>query len=322
MKAVDAMNAMKHYVVAGLVWGAVSACASGAGDLSSSDVDSAAQWSRATAALEAEECLVPEEVLEHTCQHAEFGPFASATAQAYPGFVFTDISPAHTAYNLTLPGTSTYQGAVLYSPVVSGEFAFFSTPEATVTIYDSANNPVTLEREGLTDPAICSSIEKASVFHLEVFETYTVVFGPQTGPSVATIVEYLGEGGCETCAHVHLDAYRSLNPNVNEPAEVVLDAPIAFEVPEVIAVEEGQARRGTVTFTFRNPGSLVKCLYKAHQPSNTFVFHHCTHGVSVGDDVTASEFQLVVSKKAAKRGPIAVELELEDEACHEHDHED
>lgn len=311
-----------HYVLAGLTCGLLSACASSGGDLSPSDVGRSTELRELGAALEEEECLVPEEALEHTCQHAQFGPFASAAAQSYPGFVFTDISPSHTAYNLTLPAAvSAYQGAVLYSPVVSGDHAFFTTPEATVSLYDSANNVVVVEREGLTDPAICSAIEKASVFHLEVFETYTVVLGPEAAPGVQTIVEYLGEGGCEGCAHVHLDAYRSLHPAVDAPAEVVLDAPIAFEVPESIAVEVGEARRGTVTLKFKNPGAAVKCVYEADRGLNAFTFDHCDCGVTVGDDVTASEFKLSISKEAAKRGPIAVELALEDEACHGHGHE-
>ncbi len=313
----------RKYVLAGLACGMMSACASSGGDPSALDVEGATQVERLGAALEGEECLVPEEVLEHTCQHAEFGPFAAAAAQAYPGFVFTDISPPHTAYNLTLPSAaSAYQGAVLYSPVVSGEFAVFSTPDATVSVYDSVGNVVALEREGATDPAVCAAIAKASVFHLELFETYTVVFGPETDPGVQTIIEYLGEGGCEACAHVHLDAYRSLHPSVNEPAEVVLDAPITFEVPEAIAVELGEARRGTVTLKFENPGETIKCVYEADRTTNTFTFDHCDCGVTVGDDVTASEFKLSISKEAAKRGPIAVGLELEDEACHGHEHEE
>lgn len=317
------MTTRIHNALVGFACAVVSACASSGGDGSAVDVERLTELGELSAALEGPECLVPEEALEHTCQHAQFGPFVSASAQAYPGFVFTDISPAHTAYNLTLPaGAGAYQGAVLYSPVVSGDHAFYSTPAATVNLYDSAGNPVVVEREGLTDPAICSLIEKASVFHLEVFETYTVVTGPEADPAVQTIVEYLGEDACEGCAHVHLDAYRSLHPANNAPAEVVLDTPITFEVPEVIAVEVGTARRGTVTLRFKGPEETIKCVYEADRSRNAFVHDHCDCGVTVGDDVTASEITLVISKEAAKRGPIAVELELEDEACHGHEHEE
>lgn len=315
------MLTMKQHVLAGLACGVVSACASSA-DLSPTDGLTPAELTQVGVALEEEVCLVSDEVLGHACLHAEFGPFVAASAQPYPGFVFTDVSPRHQTYNLALPGTSAFRGAVLYSPVESGEYAIFSTPQATVTVYDSAANLVALEREGLTESSVCGAIEKASVYHLDVFETYTLVFGPEAVPNVATIIEYLGEGGCEACAHVHLDASRSVNPNVNEPAEVNLEAPITFEVPEVIAVAEGHARRGTVTLEFRNPEDAVECEYRADQASNTFVFDHCDCGVTAGDDVTASEFELVISKNAARRGPIAVELELEDEACHEHEHEE
>lgn len=317
------MMIRKQYILAGLVLGMSSACASSDGEPLALDMQGAPTLGRVGEALEAEECLVPEEVLEHTCQHAQFGPFVATSAQAYPGFVFTDISPAHTAYNLTLPAAaSAFGGAVLFSPVVSGEFAVFTTPDTTVNLYDSLGNAIGLEREGATDPAVCSAIAKASVFHLEVFESYTVVFGPEADATLQTIVEYLGEGGCEGCAHLHLDAYRSLNPAVNEPANVGLDEPIAFEVPETIAVEVGEARRGTVTLRFSDPEDAVKCVYEADRTLNAFVFDHCDCGVTAGDDVTAREFKLSISRDAVKRGPIGVELEIEDEACHGHEHEE
>lgn len=317
------MVTLRHYSLMALL-GLVSACASSTGEYTEAQYEQGGSLGSVGAALEEEEeCLVPTELLEHTCQHAQFGPFASVSAQVYPGFVFTDISPSHTAYNLTLPSAvSVYQGAVLYSPFTSGDYAFFTAPAATVTVFDSAGNPATLEREGLTDPAVCGAIEKASVFHLELFETYTVVYGPQAQLGVQAMVEYLGEEGCETCAHVHLDAYRSSHPPVNDPAEVALEEPIAFEVPDAISVEEGQARKGKLTLEFANPGQHVKCIYKADQSLNAFTFHRCTRGVDVGDDVTASEFWLEISRDAVKRGPIGVELEFEDEACHGHEHEE
>lgn len=273
---------------------------------------------------EDETCLVPDEVVEHTCQHANFGPFVSASAQAYPGFVFTDLSAPHTAFNLTLPGTSgSFEGAVLFSPSSDGEYALFSTPGVPVAVFDGEGTPVVIEREGATDAELCAEIERVAVFHADSAQTYTLVYGPAEEALTQTLFEFLGEGGCEACEHVHLHASRSLRPPSNEVGEAQLDHPIAFEVPSEITVTEGSACVGTTLFSFRaENGPLVQCLYVAHPATNSFQLFGCSGGFDAGDDMEADYFKLRVNPLSALKGFISVELEIEDESCGEHEHDE
>jgi hypothetical protein len=276
-------------------------------------------------ALEAGEgCLVADEVVEHSCLHANFGPFESAPAQSYPGFVFTDISSPHTAFDVELPGSAgSFGGAVLFSPSADGEYAIFTTPGVPVSLFDGEGTPVVLEREGAVDPALCAQLERAAVFHVDSSQTYTVVFGPAEHAETRTLLEFIGDGGCEACEHVHLDASRSLWPPTNVVGEAVLEHPIAFEVPEAIPLVSGSSCIGTSIFSFRSGGGpLVQCLYAAQPARDAFEFVACTGAFEAGDDVEADYFKLRVNPGAALFGNVSLELELEDESCaDDHDHE-
>ena len=293
---------------------AVPGCASGGGERASSKDQ----------ALEVNgECVVADPVIEHSCGHMTFGPFASATAQAYPGFVFTDISATHTNYTVTLPGSGTaHGGAVLYSPGEDGRYAFFTTPGVTLQLVDAAGlvqSPII----GAAVPGeLCAQIEQVAVFSLSSSQTYTVVYGPTANATTQTLIEFIGEGTCESCAGVDLDASRSLWPASHTNGQAALDAPITFEVPETIAVLQGTARVGTATFSFRSGSEpWVHCLYTANSGLNAFKRLACSGQLHGGDDAEADRFKLVVNPGAALFGPISLELELQDEACHGHEEE-
>jgi hypothetical protein len=269
------------------------------------------------------ECLVSDEVVEHSCLHAEFGPFAAVSAQPYPGTVFSNIDTPHTAYTVTLPASgSSYAGAVRYRPTASGDHAFFLTPGTPLALFTNDGVPVPIEREGEIPDELCALIERVGVTHLEAGESYIVSYGPSTASGVQTIIEFLGDGGCQECEHVLLSASRSWRPPNNSPAEELLEHPIAFEVPATIPITEGSACFGTVTFAFRNgDGPLVNCLYSARPAGPDFALLACSGGVQAGDDVEANYFRLRVNPFGALHGAVTVELELEDEACSGHDHE-
>jgi hypothetical protein len=270
------------------------------------------------------ECLVSDEVVGHACLHANFGPFAASAAQPHPGSIFSNIDTPHTAYNVTLPASGdAYHGAVLYRPAASGDHAFFLAPGVPLSLFTSGGAPVPLEREGTIPPELCALIERVGIAHLDETETYTVVYGPAPSASVQTIVEYLGEAGCEGCEHVHLHASRSFRPPNNAPAEAVLDHPIAFEIPAAIGITSGSACVGTVTFSFRSgEGPQVGCVYYARPHHADFRLLACSGGLRSGDDVEADYFRLAVNSVAALGSPVSVELELEDEACTGHEHEE
>jgi hypothetical protein len=268
-------------------------------------------------------CVVADSVVEHSCGHATFGPFASVNAQAYPGFVFSDISAAHTNFTVTLPGNgNTHGGAVLYSPGADGRYAFFTTPGVSLQVVDADGNSQARLADAAVPNELCAQIEQVAIFELSSTQTYTVVFGPTASTSTQTMVEFIGEGTCETCAAVDLDASRSLFPASRQDGAAQLETPLAFEVPEQIAVLQGTARVGTTTLSFRNGGEpWVRCVYAASPSLNAFKLVACTGHLRAGDRAEADRFKLVVNPGSALFGPISVELELEDESCHANEEE-
>jgi hypothetical protein len=282
--------------------------------------------SQSQAALEVGgECVVADPVITHTCAHASFGPFQSVAAQAYPGFVFTDISASHTAFNISLPASGTaYEGAVLYGPGVSGRYAFFTTPGATLSVLDGAGVPVPLAIEAAVPAALCGAMEHVAVYALDSSQIYTVVHGPSASSTVQTIVEFIGQGHCEACEEVHLDASLSLSPFERRDAVVELQEPHSFEIPAELEVHEGAATLGTTRLSFRSgSGPMVHCLYKAEHAHNAFELVDCTGGFDAGDPAEADYLKLHVNLGAALFGSITVEAELPAAGCEDdHDHEE
>jgi hypothetical protein len=273
------------------------------------------------------ECLVGDHELEHACVHAEFGPFDSVVAQPYPGTITSEISTPHTAYTVTLAGAaSSYSGGTFYFPTATGEFAFFVNPESTLTLYDSSDTLVEPLDQGPVEAEVCSFLSEVKIYELSDTEFYTVVFGPEDDPSLLTIVEYLGEHReCESCEEVHLKASMTTWPPSREDGQVSLDHPIAFEIPEVIAVTEGESSGGLVSLKFSSGGGpAMKCWYFGTFSSpEQFNFLQCTGGLEPGDDAEADYFRLRVDFGGVTGGgETEVELEIEDEACHSHDDDD
>jgi hypothetical protein len=292
----------------------VFGCSAGTGEAERTD--------RATQALEVGgECVVADAAVQHSCAHANFGPFQSVAAQPYPGFVFTDISTSHTLFTVSLAGSpGAYQGGVLYSPGADGMYAFFTAPGVSLQIFDAASQPVAELRGAAVPEELCGQIEQVAVFELSSTQTYTVVYGPTESATVETIVEYVGGGSCDVCSSVDLDASLSLSPYSRVDGAAELDAPIAFEIPDQIAVIQGTARFGTATLSYRAAaGPWVHCLYGAKPSLAAFKLLACSGSLRAGDDVEADRFKLRVNPGAALLGSIGLELELEDEACHAHE---
>ena len=270
------------------------------------------------------ECVVADPVIADSCSHANFGPFESVAAQAYPGFVFTDISASHTAYSISLPASgSEYQGAVLYGPGESGRYAFFTTPGVTLSVLDGGGVPVPLAIQAAVPDELCGEIEHVAVYELDSSQVYTVVHGPSASPTVQTIVEFIGEGHCDECEEVHLHASLSLSPSDRHDSVVELEEPHSFQIPAELEVHEGTATIGTARLSFRSgAGPTVHCLYGAKHEQNVFKLIACTGGFNAGDPAQADYFKLHVNVGAAIFGPIAVEAELPAVGCEdEHGHE-
>ncbi|MFP2932625.1 hypothetical protein ACLESO_47260 [Pyxidicoccus sp. 3LG] len=119
-----------------------------------------------------------EEVVEHACIHAEFGPFESVTAAALGAPVLVDVSTPHTAYNVTLPATNYcgWGGRLAFIPEESGEIAFLVSRHRGLRIYEAAtgvevarecryNVPSTLCDDLKT--GILADVEGGTEYHLQ-----------------------------------------------------------------------------------------------------------------------------------------------------------
>ena len=273
------------------------------------------------------ECVVSDHDARHACEHAEYGPFASVTAQPYPGIVTSNINTPHMAYSVALPGSGTdYSGGTYYFPGASGEYAFFVDPETTLTLYDSGGSLIEPEAHGPIDAEVCSSLSLAVVYELNQGQFYTLVFGPEDSPDVLTVVEYLGEHReCESCEVVLLSASKTAWPLSRSDGRASLDHPISFEIPSAIPVTIGESSAGLASLKFKSGGDpAMKCWYWGSFSSpEEFRFLHCDGGLQPGDSAEADDFRLRIDLGGVTGGlETAVALELEDDACHEHEEHD
>jgi MYXO-CTERM domain-containing protein len=133
----------------------------------------------------------------HTCGHGANGPFVSAPAQSYPGFVFTDISSSHTYFTLTLSGEAGQnRSAVLYAPGQTGVYPFYLKEQYPFSVLSSAGEEVSLLFEHAVScgsgGAGSGSLEWVKVYELLRSETYTIVFGPTDDETASVAIEYQG----------------------------------------------------------------------------------------------------------------------------------
>ncbi|CAM4045136.1 TerD family protein [Corallococcus soli] len=144
------------------------------------------------------------EAAEHSCHHAEYGPFESVTAAQFGGPSFVDVSAAHTAYNVTLPAiayqqwTLGYAGSVIFTPEESTEYAFLTSGYRAVRIVNAATNEeVGQECRYNVPEEVCGSLRTAVTADLEGGIDYRVDFVAVV-PQAATfllIIEEIGHGG-------------------------------------------------------------------------------------------------------------------------------
>ena len=117
------------------------------------------------------------EVAEHSCIHAEFGPFEGVTAAPLGTVSFVDVSTPHTAYNVTLPATGAlgYGGSVVFMPEESGEYAFFLSRYRGLRIFNG-NTEVARECRYAVPGDVCGALRTAIVADLEAGVEYRLEF--------------------------------------------------------------------------------------------------------------------------------------------------
>ncbi|MCY1040265.1 hypothetical protein OV208_02945 [Corallococcus sp. bb12-1] len=145
-----------------------------------------------------------EEVAEHSCFHAEYGPFEAVTAAPLGGPSFVDVSVGHTAYNVTLPAityqqwTLGYAGSVIFTPEESNEYALLTSGYRAVRIVNAATNEeVGLECRYEVPQEVCGTLRTAVTADLEGGIDYRVDFAavvPQAATFLLVIEETAHEG--------------------------------------------------------------------------------------------------------------------------------
>ncbi|MFP2896744.1 hypothetical protein [Corallococcus sp. 4LFB] len=146
------------------------------------------------------------EVVEHSCTHAEYGPFESVTAAPYGGPSFVDVSVEHTAYNITLPAityqqwTLGYAGSVIFTPEESTEYAFLTSGYRAIRVVNAATGEEAgLECRYHVPQEVCGSLRTAVTADLEGGVDYRVDFAAIT-PQPATFLLVI-----EETAHDHAE---------------------------------------------------------------------------------------------------------------------
>ncbi|MBM4362858.1 MAG: hypothetical protein FJ104_09280 [Deltaproteobacteria bacterium] len=129
-------------------------------------------------------------LLNHSCGHVAFGPYADAVASATPSPTTNRVDRPHHLYLLDLPpisGGDSYGGYVRFQAVADGTFHYFLDREVDVARLDDtdASSPLAAR---LT-PAACDGITHQVTFDGLGDQTYLMHIGPSTEPVLHVIVE-------------------------------------------------------------------------------------------------------------------------------------
>jgi hypothetical protein len=129
------------------------------------------------------ECLV-DSVLEHSCLHAQHGPFAEVAAVATGSAA--DVSKVHTAWRLSMPPA----GALLVSfrPTMMGDYVFYLDRALPLSVRSEALSLSATHSEAVT---ACSGIAEARVYPLSSGARYEVEVGPTGGDQATLVIEHV-----------------------------------------------------------------------------------------------------------------------------------
>lgn len=130
-------------------------------------------------------------LLNHSCGHVAFGPFASVSAAAEPGPLIARSDAAHTRYTVTLPmvagAAGTYAGYTRLRAPADATWHLFLDGEVDMRVQDldGAALPVTKS----ATPAACGGISHRATFSLRELDQVLLAIGPQATTTARFIVE-------------------------------------------------------------------------------------------------------------------------------------
>lgn len=133
---------------------------------------------------------VRDPLLNHSCGHVAFGPYADALASVAPSPGADRVDLPHHLYTLELPvipSGETYGGYVRFRAAAAGTFHFFLDGAIAVARVDDVGASTPLDVRAT--PAACDGITHQVTFEGLGDETYMVQFGPSAEPVIHVIVE-------------------------------------------------------------------------------------------------------------------------------------
>lgn len=148
-------------------------------------------WGTRAAAELGRDCgALGQAMVEHSCFHAEFGPFVSVAGT--PGEVVTSSTPnldaVHTEYRVGLPLTRETH-VVTYTSQRSGSWAVFSNVEVPLVVSNPEGDELGTLLVQRRDTG-CDALPVARAFSLVAKERYTLRLGPTPDPEVILVIEY------------------------------------------------------------------------------------------------------------------------------------
>ena len=129
-----------------------------------------------------------DEVIEHSCDHAELGPFVQVSASAVGAASSPNVNAAHTGYVISLPSASGgFAGQVRYRPVESTDYALMIDPGVSVSVFDASGVEVEIELQ--RDATACPALTRLDLVELEELVNYRLVFESASAAEVLLVVE-------------------------------------------------------------------------------------------------------------------------------------
>jgi|GEM_PF-1435160 len=183
-------------------------------------------------------------ITEHSCFHAEFGPFSTvaSTPGVLPAAKTPDLNPVHTEYRVGLAGAAS---VVTYTPERTGAWAVLLGAEVPVSLAAGQTPPLEPMLSQAENTG-CKALPVLHVFRLTAKTKYRLVFGPTELRQLAVVIEYIDDFLTQNGRDVDGDGFGSAVDFVVTPC-----TPPAGFAPNARDCDDGDSSV--------NPGSLEVC---------------------------------------------------------------
>lgn len=122
-------------------------------------------------------------VLEHSCLHVTYGPFATVASVA--SGTPPNVNTVHTSYTVQLPQDQA--GLITYRPTGSGPYVFYLGSDVALRLIDPLGSELSASHVEVV--TACAGLETARVYDLTSGTKYQLAIGPGDAQSVTLIIE-------------------------------------------------------------------------------------------------------------------------------------